>query len=185
MTPRRAAIRPSKRELRRSTTFHESYKDSTTQPTTRRELQPSTAFQEVYYCHHRRSSSAVAISVALAILLVKGEGVGGADMTTDYLKPSISSKECVDTVELITAKTEALGNDGACMQCDPANNVSESRPPRKLCGCQLIGMSSTLKMTVLDPKRVSWICKSSRSLDSSWFTLLGPGYYLERRSTTC
>lgn len=29
----------------------------------------------------------------------------------------------MEVVGLISAKTESLGNDGACMQCDPANNV--------------------------------------------------------------
>lgn len=30
----------------------------------------------------------------------------------------------MEVVGLISAKTNSLGNDGACMQCDPANNVS-------------------------------------------------------------
>ncbi|CAN0404976.1 unnamed protein product, partial [Hapterophycus canaliculatus] len=37
----------------------------------------------------------------------------------------------MEVVGLISAKTTSLGNDGACMQCDPANNVC---PP----GCQAL-----------------------------------------------
>ena len=31
----------------------------------------------------------------------------------------------------IAAKTESLGNDGACMQCDPATNVSRTCEPSR------------------------------------------------------
>ncbi|CAM9867164.1 unnamed protein product [Ascophyllum nodosum] len=57
--------------------------------------------------------------------------VHATGITTDYLKPTVSSKACVGTTELIATKTEGLGNSGACMQCDPANNVC---PP----GCQAL-----------------------------------------------
>lgn len=49
--------------------------------------------------------------------------VEGADISTTYLKPTVSSTACVGSAEQIAAKTAALGNDGACMQCDPAINV--------------------------------------------------------------
>lgn len=55
--------------------------------------------------------------------------VEGADISTTYLKPTVSSTACVGSTEQIAAKTEALGNDGACMQCDPAINV-RTYPPR-------------------------------------------------------
>lgn len=34
-------------------------------------------------------------------------------------------KACMGVAGLISTKSTSLGNDGACMQCDPANNVSE------------------------------------------------------------
>lgn len=58
--------------------------------------------------------------VYLLLLLASAHG---ADITTDYVKPSISSKACMATADHIVAKTENLGNDGACMQCDPAHKV--------------------------------------------------------------
>lgn len=50
-----------------------------------------------------------------------------AEITTKYIKPTVSSKDCMKTVALIAAKTEKLGNDGACMQCDPANKVRQGQ----------------------------------------------------------
>lgn len=34
------------------------------------------------------------------------------------------TQDCMHVVGQVSTKTENLGNDGACMQCDPANNVS-------------------------------------------------------------
>ena len=72
---------------------------------------------------NRHGSFALALPTTLAaiVLLARGRGVNGAEIATEYLKPTVSSKACVDTVELISVKTKNLGNDGACMQCDPAN----------------------------------------------------------------
>lgn len=61
--------------------------------------------------------------IELILLLFALATANGSDMTTSYLKPAVSSEACMDTVVLIAAKTERLGNDGACMQCDPANKV--------------------------------------------------------------
>lgn len=35
-----------------------------------------------------------------------------------------TTQACMEVAGLVAAKTTSLGNDGACMQCDPANKVS-------------------------------------------------------------
>lgn len=64
----------------------------------------------------------MALSTALVVLTTNCV-VKAADMTTDYIKPTVSSKACVDTAEEIAAQTESFGNDASCMQCDPARPV--------------------------------------------------------------
>ncbi|CAM9742103.1 unnamed protein product [Ectocarpus sp. 4 AP-2014] len=88
--------------------------------------------------HRRRSSlrrrrtqpslsTARNISAAIAALVITILPAQGADLSTEYLKPSA----CMEVAGLVAAKTTSLGNDGACMQCDPANKVC---PP----GCQAL-----------------------------------------------
>ncbi|CAM9199659.1 unnamed protein product [Ectocarpus sp. 8 AP-2014] len=72
-------------------------------------------------------SAARNISAAIAALVITILPAQGADLSTEYLKPSA----CMEVAGLVAAKTTSLGNDGACMQCDPANKVC---PP----GCQAL-----------------------------------------------